>query len=212
MIRFLTLCVNILNLVRRVIVGIGLFVRTQSHPTRKEGIFVATANQIAYWKLQEEKRSNVSRETETNRSNLASEAETNRHNLATEEVASGSLTETIRSNLAKEAETNRANLAKEAENYRSNVAKETETHRSNVAVETETARSNAAKELETLRHNKATELAKDKELAQQLSRIQAEISRMDYQNALDIAKTVESYTKAGKNATDTVNAILKFWK
>lgn len=57
-----------------------------------------TANQIAYWNLQETERSNLARESETHRSNVANETETNR------------------SNLARETETNRANLAKEKQN------------------------------------------------------------------------------------------------
>lgn len=43
-----------------------------------------TANQIAYWNLQELNRSNVAKETETNRSNLVKEQETKRSNLANE--------------------------------------------------------------------------------------------------------------------------------
>lgn len=43
-----------------------------------------TANQIAYWNLQENKRHNRSVETETNRSNVARETETNRSNKARE--------------------------------------------------------------------------------------------------------------------------------
>lgn len=43
-----------------------------------------TANQIAYWNLEETKRSNLAKETETNRSNVAKETETNRSNLANE--------------------------------------------------------------------------------------------------------------------------------
>lgn len=57
-----------------------------------------TANQIAYWNLQESKRSNIRRETESERSNRARERETfrsnvahehenRRHNLMTEKVA-----------------------------------------------------------------------------------------------------------------------------
>lgn len=44
-----------------------------------------TANQVAYWKLQEEKRSNLAKENETNRSNVAKENLTdysNKVNLA----------------------------------------------------------------------------------------------------------------------------------
>lgn len=45
-----------------------------------------TQNQIAYWKLQEDKRSNLARETETNRSNLARETEEHRSNVASEDI------------------------------------------------------------------------------------------------------------------------------
>lgn len=45
-----------------------------------------TSNQIAYWNLQELKRSNVARETETNRSNRAREGETSRHNVVQEYI------------------------------------------------------------------------------------------------------------------------------
>lgn len=45
-----------------------------------------TSNQIAYWNLQELKRSNVARESETNRSNLAREGETMRHNVTQEGI------------------------------------------------------------------------------------------------------------------------------
>lgn len=65
-----------------------------------------TANQIAYWNLQEQKRSNQVRE-----------GETMRHNLTTE-------SETARDNVFKNRESRRANLAKERETERHNVATE----------------------------------------------------------------------------------------
>lgn len=46
-----------------------------------------TQNQIAYWTLEETKRSNQARETETNRSNSAREAEEHRKNVASEDIA-----------------------------------------------------------------------------------------------------------------------------
>lgn len=61
-----------------------------------------TANQIAYWTMQEQKRSNLADETERNRANVAKEVETNRSNLANE-------VERNRSNLANEALTGFAN-------------------------------------------------------------------------------------------------------
>lgn len=46
-----------------------------------------TANQIAYWNLQETKRSNQVRELETERSNRAKEFETQRSNMAKEDIS-----------------------------------------------------------------------------------------------------------------------------
>lgn len=70
-----------------------------------------TSNQIAYWNLQEAKRSNVARETETSRSNRAKEGETSRHNVAQEyidrsrvSVDRDKLAETSRHNLKTEAQ------------------------------------------------------------------------------------------------------------
>lgn len=60
-----------------------------------------TRNQISYWTLEENKRSNRVNEAETQRSNKAREKETNRHNLATEE-------ETHRHNVATELLTSQA--------------------------------------------------------------------------------------------------------
>lgn len=45
-----------------------------------------TANQIAYWKLQEDIRANKAREDENYRSNLAKEQETLRSNIARESI------------------------------------------------------------------------------------------------------------------------------
>lgn len=88
---------------------------------------MATVNAINYLKLQEDKRSNLAREAETNRSNLANEQlgrdtlkETGRHNVETERLGRDQLVETNRANVAREVETNRANLAKERETNRHN--------------------------------------------------------------------------------------------
>lgn len=54
-----------------------------------------TANQLAYWRLEEDKRANRAKEGETHRSNLANEKEANRSNVAREKEAN-------RSNVAKE--------------------------------------------------------------------------------------------------------------
>lgn len=83
-----------------------------------------TANQINYWKLQEDRRSNLAKETEANRHNIVTEGETSRHNVATEQVSLGNLQETSRHNTATEQETVRHNTATEAESQRHNVASE----------------------------------------------------------------------------------------
>lgn len=61
-----------------------------------------TNNQIQYWSLQEQKRSNRANEVETNRHNMSTEAETNRHNVATEGLDLSKLSETTRHNKASE--------------------------------------------------------------------------------------------------------------
>lgn len=129
-----------------------------------------TSNQIAYWQLQEQKRSNLAKEADTDFQN----EENRRHNIRTERTALNVATETARHNKADESikrfgelEKRRANMQNEAikwseafETQRSNRAKEYETNRSNVAKETETYRSNIAKETETNRHNIADENVK----------------------------------------------------
>lgn len=126
-----------------------------------------TQNQINYWKLQEErrsnlaqegetKRSNLAKEYETNRSNLAKETETHRSNMASEGVAFGNLSEAQRSHQAQEAlaqqslaEQVRHSQAVEAEENRSNLAREAENFRHNTSVESETRRSDIANEVLT---------------------------------------------------------------
>lgn len=123
-----------------------------------------THNQIDYWKLQEEKRSNIANETENARHNKAYESEVSRHNIATETLQLGSLNETIRSNKAREGLTAAAN----AEIARHNVASENlqagtlgESVRHNQQME---ALSEGQLQLgqdtlsESQRHNQATEL------------------------------------------------------
>lgn len=87
-----------------------------------------TANQIAYWQLQETKRSNLEKESqgrdtirETGRHNLATEglegskqAETSRHNRQSEYLIGVQTAETQRSNKAREKEEHRSNLVSEA--------------------------------------------------------------------------------------------------
>lgn len=72
-----------------------------------------TANQIAY-----------QRNLEAKRSNQAQEAENKRHNVRSEDLGLKTLIESQRHNIASETEANRSALAKEMENIRSNKAKE----------------------------------------------------------------------------------------
>lgn len=66
-----------------------------------------TANQIAYWNLQETNRANRVREA----TNWFGATETQRHNVATENLGSATLRETSRHNVASEGLTNRSILA-----------------------------------------------------------------------------------------------------
>jgi hypothetical protein len=90
-----------------------------------------TTNQIAYWRLQEDKRANAAREAETYRSNVAREGETNRSNLVNEEVKVATQAENVRHNQMTELLASRT--AKETE--RSNKAREVEANRHNVVSE-----------------------------------------------------------------------------
>lgn len=133
-----------------------------------------TRNQIAYWDLQESKRSHRAVEKETNRSNLAREAETYRSNLAREQ-------ENVRHNKVTEVETERHNRA--TETLTDKQLRETVRHNQagellNFQIAQENARANRAREAvqsaqvqfsydslkqqagqiqETVRHNKASE-------------------------------------------------------
>lgn len=69
-----------------------------------------TSNQVSYWNLIEQQRSNREREKETNRSNLIKEGETHRSNVAKER-------ENERSNQVKEMETARHNRTQEELGY-----------------------------------------------------------------------------------------------
>lgn len=62
-----------------------------------------TNNEIAYWALQETKRSNIARETENYRHNTVVEHETGRHNNQEELVAFQNYYESARHNKASEA-------------------------------------------------------------------------------------------------------------
>lgn len=93
-----------------------------------------TANQIAYWNLQETKRSNLAKESETSRHNLATEGkdlatlqETSAHNRATESIAAGQLGEQIRHNVSTET----IDISRLNETARHNKASEELTAQSN---------------------------------------------------------------------------------
>ena len=60
-----------------------------------------TQNQIAYWRLKEDQRSNLAKEAETNRSNLAKEAETYRSNVENEIIGNKNVRAKEGSNVVK---------------------------------------------------------------------------------------------------------------
>lgn len=151
-----------------------------------------TRNQIEYWSLLENKRSNIARETETKRANLAREVETNRSNVARElETArSNRMNEQITSlrdlrnylttfmNLQEQARHQRASesLGKQqlAESQRSAYERERQSAINTAATVqqldisrsqvAETMRSNQARESEQYRSNTANELLKSQSI------------------------------------------------
>lgn len=101
-----------------------------------------TTNQLAYWKLQEDKRANLAKEQELKRSNVAREDETKRSNLATE-------SERMRSNRMNETISSTGNVL----NYAANKMRNDEQVRHNKATEKQ-----AVSELrERKRSNRANE-------------------------------------------------------
>lgn len=72
-----------------------------------------TQNQIAYWNLQETKRSNVAKEQETSRHNVATEKESERHNTVSEGEVGRHNRETERFNISQLQESHRHNVATE---------------------------------------------------------------------------------------------------
>lgn len=124
-----------------------------------------TTNQIAYWKLQEEKRHNLVGEGHEDRKIV----ETKRHNSATEMYQLKDLGEKVRHNKVTEgqgADSLVLNRARLQEDIRHNTNVEKETKRSNVARESETVRSNLARETENIRSNKAKEFIESGKLAE----------------------------------------------
>lgn len=151
-----------------------------------------TRNQIEYWRLVENKRSNLAneaenkranlaRELETNRSNLAREAESHRANVAIEQITSLRDLRSYLTNMLGIQETIRANKARESistrqavETERSNRERERQQllsfnlDRSKLSVQqdslNESIRANKAREAETTRSNQAREYLSAKQL------------------------------------------------
>lgn len=139
-----------------------------------------TQNQIAYWKLQEEKRSN-----------LASEGETSRHNIATE-------SETERSNRVQQGEAKRHNLSTEKQAWL-NYSEAQRSNRANESIKkdslAESARHNVATESETVRHNVESELLGQGQLALQRGQLQEQTRHnvaTEIQSANTLAETIRS--------------------
>lgn len=101
-----------------------------------------TTNQLAYWKLQEDKRANLAKEQELNRSNVARENETKRSNLVGE-------SERERSNRRNEEIASAGNVL----NYAANKMRNDEQVRHN----TETEKQAAGELRERKRSNRANE-------------------------------------------------------
>lgn len=177
-----------------------------------------TANQIAYWNLQETKSAN----REVARRNAATEAETNRHNVATEGIDISKLQETVRHNTQQEGqqqrelaesvrrnvmsevqrgqeliESARTHRANEAETRRSNVAQETESRRAHKASESEAKRSNIAREKETTRHNQSAEAVASGELTVKKSQA-AEQARHNVQTELQAMRQLAEEVRHSK--------------
>lgn len=158
-----------------------------------------TANQINYWRLQEDKRSNVAREVETHRTNVSNE-DISRTKVANDlYLGKRNAAENERHNRVGEIETNRANLAREAENYRSNLARETENYRSNTA-----------RERETFRHNLQDE-------ANKRSQIGLGYAQLAEENRSNLAKEAEIHRsnladESERHRSNMENESIKRWE
>lgn len=153
-----------------------------------------TANQIAYWNLQEQRRSNLERERETQRSNLAKEKETNRSNLAREHLQGSELDETVRSNLVKE-QFNISNLQESSRHNRADESirqQQVDVSRLNLY---ENQRSNRVNE----GINKYTAVSQNDYRAAQIELSEAEQELKRYANAID---TLESDARVDKIRND----------
>lgn len=141
-----------------------------------------TANQLAYWQLQETKR----------------------HNLALEDLEQQKATETGRANIARERETNRSNLVSESEQYRYHTLENllglrnaaiTASHFKNTEFETE--RHNQANEfLEMTKHRENLAETKEHNDALETNQFLAQFSESPYQSSyLDYLSSALDETK-----------------
>lgn len=174
-----------------------------------------TQNQISYWKLQEEKRSNVAKETETHRSNRVNEEianfrnlEEQRHNQASEAIQNLDLEERARHNTVSEGEALRSNLANEylkgqsnEYNYavgQGNVAAAIETMRMSVS---ELARHNAATEAYNYYQTAISTGLRQQELGQERARI------INEQTKTSIESSKASETERHNRETEKLNRV-----
>nr|AVX53773.1 putative ORF1 [Marmot picobirnavirus] len=166
---------------------LSLYVEISVRKTSKKGGSM-TNNQIQYWALQENRRSNKARELETTRSNLAREGETYRHNVVSENIDLGNLNEAIRHNQVTERETERSHRANEDLGW-ANVSIEAQGQR-------EQARHNYSQERETAAHNRETEKQGVSKLA--LDKFN-NMTERTYKDALATAAQLNSLSQAASN-------------
>lgn len=191
-----------------------------------------TSNQIAFVNSQiakdslvETKRHNLSQETETQRSNIARESETAKHNRVAEDVAmrehasqaiyrdrSGraALTQaaaSVRNAAAAEIAANARMRAADA-----SVAAVGESQRHNQVLEQLQAKANDVARIqqnrslsEAERHNRALEQLRQVEVQANSAYREGQISRMEYQNVLDVIKA----TREGVGVIGDVIDIIK---
>lgn len=159
-----------------------------------------TANQIAYARVQEDRRHNK----ETEAQNLHSLEIGERNAIAQHlgAMAAQSQAETARMRASEEV---RANKIRESLQTQQNA----ETVRSNMARESENTRANKAREVETLRSNLASEKLKSEEIAVGRRRADVEASKVGalYQQAAASLQQAEAAKRnADSNAQNALNA------
>lgn len=196
-----------------------------------------TANQVAYWNLQETGRHNRATETETNRHNVVTEGidlgnlnEKVRHNKATEGIDIGKLQETMRHNVASEgigaqqanaAQTNAAaSLYSAQEQNRHNLISEKQNQQvisSQSLLNTANRNlANVRAKYEQLRGNATVNLTESqiKQIDQnirvmesQINKMNSEINHMSFQN---IDMLYDDIMDAWGKANGTIDAIIPF--